>query len=48
MPLSSRNSIVQALVTTELGGTIVVERGTFGGTHVHLQVPVRPAAAGIL
>ena len=41
-------SIVQALVTSELDGTIVVERGREGGTHVHLRIPVRPTGAGIL
>jgi two-component sensor histidine kinase len=41
-------SIVQALVTTELDGTIVLTRGAHGGTHVHLQIPVRPTGAGIL
>jgi len=41
-------SIVQALVTTELDGTIVVERGLRGGTHVRVQIPVRPTGAGLL
>jgi two-component sensor histidine kinase len=35
-------SIVQALVTTELGGTI--ELSGDDGTRVHLQIPIRPAS----
>ncbi|MDP9441321.1 MAG: ATP-binding protein, partial [Actinomycetota bacterium] len=38
-------SIVSRLVTTQLGGSISMERGEEGGTVVRLAVPTRPAAA---
>jgi two-component sensor histidine kinase len=41
-------SIVQALVTTELDGTIALSRGTERGTHVQLRVPVRQLGTGTL
>ncbi|MET0895915.1 MAG: histidine kinase N-terminal domain-containing protein [Acidimicrobiia bacterium] len=40
-------SIVQALVTTELNGTISVEGGSTG-TRVHLQIPVRQTGTATL